>query len=306
MKRSCIQHLGKFSGERMRLFITGGSGLLGSKVAEIAMEKGYEVFCGYNTHFPEVGIPVRINLLDRDFVRALKDVKPEVIVHSAALTDVDKCEIDKEVAYRINVEATKLIADFCRKNGSHLIYVSTDYVFDGQKGYYKEDDEPRPINYYGYTKFLAESFCKDFCIARTCVIYGSKPASGKVNFALWLIKNLEEGKEVKVVTDQFITPTLNTNLANMLLEIAERKLIGIFHLAGSTRVSRFDFAVEIAKAFDLDENLIRKAKMDEMKWVAKRPRDSSLDVSKAKEMLKEKPMSLKESLLNLFKEYRGV
>jgi len=287
----------------MRLFITGGSGLLGSKIAEIALEKGYEVFSGYKTHLPEFGIPVKIDLLDKDFISAIKEAKPEVVIHSAALTDVDKCEIEKEIAYRINVEATKIIADFCRKKGSHLIYVSTDYVFDGQKGNYKENDEARPINYYGYTKFLAEGFCKDFCIARTCVIYGSKPASGKVNFALWLIKNLEEGKEVKVVTDQFITPTLNTNLAKMLLEIAERKLSGIFHLAGATRVSRYDFAVEIAKVFDLDENLIRKAKMEEMKWVAKRPRDSSLDVSKAKELLKEKPMSLGESLLEFSKEF---
>ncbi|MEM4156334.1 MAG: sugar nucleotide-binding protein [Archaeoglobaceae archaeon] len=127
----------------------------------------------------------------------------------------------------------------------------------------------------------------------------------KTNFALWLIKNLEEGKEVKVVVDQFITPTLNTNLANMLLEIAERKLSGIFHLAGAKRVSRYDFAVEIAKAFDLDEDLIRKAKMEEMKWIAKRPRDSSLDVSKAKNLLNRKPMDLKESLSMFFGEFRG-
>ncbi|MCS7109758.1 MAG: sugar nucleotide-binding protein [Candidatus Micrarchaeota archaeon] len=100
-----------------------------------------------------------------------------------------------------------------------------------------------------------------------------------------------------------MTPTLNTNLAEMLLEIAERELKGIFHLSGATRVSRFEFALEIAKAFDLDENLIKTAKMEEMKWVAKRPRDSSLDVSKAKEILKEKPYDLRKAISELKKEF---
>ncbi len=281
----------------MRIFITGASGLLGNKVAEIALEKGWEVYSGYNSHKPEFGKPVKFDLANPDsIVKAIRDVKPDVIVHSAALTDVDRCEVEKELAYKVNVEGTKVIAEMARKIGAFMVYVSTDYVFDGSKGLYKEDDETNSINYYGYTKLLGEEFCRDFCIARPCVIYGSKPASGKVNFALWLIDRLEKGEEVKIITDQWITPTLNTNLAKMVLECVERELKGIYHLAGATRVSRFEFAKEIARTFELDENLIKPAKMSDMNWIAKRPRDSSLDVSKAMKTLKEKPYDLKKAL----------
>ncbi len=287
----------------MRIFITGGSGLLGSKVAEIALERGYDVYSGYNSHEPEFGEPIKFNLANPDsVVKAIDDVKPDVIIHSAALTDVDKCEVEKELAYKINVEGTKVVAEMTKKLGAFMVYVSTDYVFDGNKGMYKEEDETNPVNYYGYTKLLGEKYCRDFCIARTCVIYGAKPASGKVNFALWLINKLEKGERVKIITDQFITPTLNTNLAKMLLEIAERKLKGVFHLAGATRVSRFEFAKEIARVFGLDENLIMPAKMSDINWIAKRPRDSSLDTSKAAKYLNEKPYDLMKALKVLKEE----
>ena len=287
----------------MRIFVTGGSGLLGSKMAEIALERSYEVYSGFNTHTPEFGKPVKFDLADPDSVaNVLKNIKPDVVVHSAALTDVDKCEMDKELAYKINVEGTKVVAEMAGKLGFFLVYISTDYVFDGSKGMYKEEDKTNPINYYGYTKLLGEKYCLDFCIARTCVIYGAKPASGKVNFVLWLIEKLESGKNVRIITDQYITPTLNTNLAKMVLECAERKMKGIFHLAGATRVSRFEFAKEIAKEFGLDENLIIPAKMDDINWIAKRPKDSSLDTSKAAKYLNEKPYELKKALKVLKKE----
>ena len=290
----------------LRILITGGSGLLGSKVAEIALERGYEVYSGYNSHKPEFGEPVKFNLANPDsVVKAIDDVKPDVIIHSAALTDVDKCEVEKDLAYKINVEGTKVVAEIARKLGSFMVYISTDYVFDGSKGMYKEEDETNPINYYGYTKLLGENYCQDFCIARTCVIYGAKPASGKVNFVLWLINKLENGESVKIIIDQFITPTLNTNLAKMVLEIAERKITGIFHLAGATRVSRFKFAKEIAKEFGLDENLIMPAKMNDISWIAKRPKDSSLDTSKAAKYLNEKPYELKKALKVLKEEMGG-
>ncbi|MCS7109292.1 MAG: dTDP-4-dehydrorhamnose reductase [Candidatus Micrarchaeota archaeon] len=287
----------------MRIFITGGSGLLGSKIAEIALEKDYEVFSGYKSHYPDFGEAIKFNLIDElSIIKALDIVNPDVIIHTAAMIDVDKCEIKKELAYKINVEGTRVLAEFARKKHIYLLYVSTDYVFDGNKGMYKEEDKTNPINYYGYTKLLGENLCRDFCIARTCVIYGSKSTGNKSNFALWLIKSLEKEEEVRVVTDQFITPTLNTNLAEMILEFVDKNLKGIFHLAGTTRVSRFEFALEIAKTFDLDTNLIKPAKMSDINWIAKRPKDPSLDVSKAMKILKVKPLSLKEALLKLRNE----
>jgi len=281
----------------MKLLITGGSGLLGSKIAEVATDRGYEVYSGYNSHEPKFGEPVKLDLMNpKDVVDAIRKIRPDAIVHSAALTDVDRCEIERELAYRINVEGTKTISKVARVLGSFLAYISTDYVFDGERGMYKEVDEPNPINYYGYTKFLGEEYCRDFCIARTCVIYGAKPASGKVNFALWLIDKLKRGEEVKIITDQFITPTLNTNLAEMVLECVERKLRGIFHLAGATRVSRLGFARKVAEFFGLDENLIRPIEMNDIDWIAKRPRDSSLNTSKARRLLKNKPYDLRKAL----------
>jgi dTDP-4-dehydrorhamnose reductase len=142
---------------------------------------------------------------------------------------------------------------------------------------------------------LGEEFCRG-CIARTCVIYGSRPASGKVNFALWLIESLKSGKQIRVVTDQFITPTLNTNLAQMVLEAADRRLSGVYNLAGATRISRYDYALELAREFDLDASLILPSRMGDMKWVAKRPIDSSMDTSKAARELMEKPYGLEKAL----------
>ncbi len=287
----------------LKIFITGGSGLLGSKLAEIALERGYDVYSGYNSHSPDFGKHVKIDLYNPESVlKAIKEIKPEAIVHTAALTDVDKCEINKRLAYKINADGTMFIAKISRMLESFLVYVSTDYVFDGSRGMYREEDATNPINYYGYTKLLGEKYTNDFCIVRPCVIYGARPASGKVNFALWLINKLENGEKVKIITDQYITPTLNTNLAKMILELLEREIKGVFHLAGATRVSRFEFAKEIARVFGLDESLIVPSSMAEIKWIAKRPRDSSLDTSKASKYLKEKPYDLKKALNVLKKE----
>jgi dTDP-4-dehydrorhamnose reductase len=215
---------------------------------------------------------------------------------------VDKCELNKELAWKINVEGTKNIAEAARGVGSFLIYISTDYVFNGEKGRYKESDKPDPINYYGLTKFKAEELVKtqrEYFIARPSVIYGSTPAAGKVNFALWLIEMLRKGERVKIVTDQWNTPTLNTNLAEMTLEVVNQRSTGIFHLCGATRVSRFEFAESIADVFGLDKSLIDPVLSSQFTWPARRPADSSLDTSKAQQILKNKPLEIGEALQRL-------
>lgn len=290
----------------MKIFITGGSGLLGSKVAEIALARGDEVFSGYAHNLPKFGRAAKFDLMDEKSISELvRMVQPEVIIHSAALTDVDRCEREPELAHKMNVEGTRAVAEAAEKAGSFLVYISTDYVFDGHRGMYREDDETNPVSYYGYSKLLGEQFCQG-CIARTCVIYGSRPASGKVNFALWLLDSLKSGKEVRVVTDQFITPTLNTNLARMVLVAADRRLCGVYNLAGATRISRYDYALELARVFDLDTNLILPSRMEDLLWVARRPIDSSLDTSKAMAELMEKPLPLNEALRTLKTEVLRV
>ena len=287
----------------MKLLITGASGLYGSKLAELAIARNFEVYSCDVQELPVCGNFVKFDVSNKELVNeAFKRVKPDVVVHAATLTDVDKCELNKELAWKINVEGTKNIADAARTAGSFLIYISTDYVFNGKKGNYKETDKPDPINYYGLTKLKAEELVKaqdEYFIGRPSVIYGSTPAAGKVNFALWLIDALHKGERVKIVTDQWNTPTLNTNLAEMTLEVIERKLTGTFHLCGATRVSRFQFAELIAEAFDLDKSLIDSAVSSQFKWPAKRPMDSSLDTTKAQQTLKNKPLEINEALKRL-------
>lgn len=290
--------------------VTGAGGLLGSKVAELAVGKGYEVYAAYLTHMSQVGHVVKMDVADRQQVfRVLETVRPGAVVHCAALTNVDLCEARKELALKVNAEGARFIAEASKVIGSRLIHVSTDYVFDGERGMYREEDEPNPVNFYGYSKLLGEKAVievgGEYLIVRASVIYGSRPAGGKTNFALWLIDNFKAGREVKVLTDQYVSPTLNTNLAAMILDALERGLTGILHTAGATRVSRFEFAVQLAKEFGFDCSLIREASMDEMRWLARRPKDTSLDVSKAMRLLGVKPMELSDALKALKREVEG-
>jgi dTDP-4-dehydrorhamnose reductase len=249
------------------------------------------------------GSYVQMDITKRSDVETVfKSIKPDAVVHAATLTDVDKCELDKGLAWKVNVDGTKNIADACQDRETFLFYVSSDYVFSGEKGCYHEYDSRDPVNYYGLTKVEAEEIVKclpEYFIARPSVIYGATPAAGKVNFALWLIETLSKGDRVKVVKDQWNTPTLNTNLAEMTLEALERRLTGIYHLCGATRVSRLEFAMEIANLFCLDKELIEPVKSEKFILPARRPIDSSLDTSYAQRNLKTKPLPLGAALAQL-------
>ena len=297
----------EIKGCSVKLLITGASGLLGSKLCELTTRKNYEVYSAYSQHKPLYGAPIQFDVSAKDAVEKIfKKVDPEAVVHAAALTNVDECESEKELAWKINVEGTENIAESCEKHRAFLVYISTDYVFDGEKGMYKENDKPAPINYYGLTKLRGEesveNLAEQYCIARSSVVYGSVPATGKINFALWLLDKLERKEVVKIVTDQWNSPTLNTNLADMILEVLERKLTGIFHLAGATRLSRYEFAKFLAEIFRLDTNLISPASSKEIPWTAKRPRDSSLDVDRACQTIRNKPLKILEALEKMKKE----
>lgn len=294
----------------MRLLVTGASGLLGHKVAQLALSKGHEVFSIYRDHPTNLGKPIKLDLTDQSQIsETISKVKPQEIVHTAAYTDVDGCEINQDLAWKANAEATKNLAIASARVDSHLTYVSTDYVFDGEKGLYTEEDKPNPISYYGHTKLKGEEFVKEhaeqWCIARASAIYGWGQTP-KLNFATWLINSLNQGKEVKVLTDQYVSPTLNTNIAEMLLEIAERNMTGIVHAAGATRVSRHEFALELARVFNLNSDLIKPAKTHEMSWKAKRPKDSSLNVNKAVALLNKKPLTLKQAFEVMKKEKNPI
>jgi dTDP-4-dehydrorhamnose reductase len=291
----------------LKLLITGASGLYGSKLAKMALSQNFDVYSCDVQELSVYGKFIKVDISDKRLVdESFLEIKPDVVVHAATLTDVDKCETNKGLAWKINVDGTKNIVDAAKKQQAFLVYISTDYVFSGDKGQYKETDMPEPINYYGYTKLKAEEIVQNsldsYCIARPSVIYGSTPAAGKVNFALWVIDKLTKGERIKIVDDQWNSPTLNTSLAEMTMEVIDRRLTGILHLCGATRINRLNFAQSIAKTFDLDSSLINPAKSSDFNWPAKRPMDSSLDTSKAQQLLKVKPLELASALAVLKQE----
>jgi dTDP-4-dehydrorhamnose reductase len=287
-----------------KLLVTGASGLLGSKVVTCAKRR-YAVIPLHNTH-PLHPNSLRLDVTNlSEVLNLFKKLNPQIVVHTASETNVDKCETQRELAWKVNVEGARNVAVACNKSGARLIYISTDYVFSGQKGDYDEQDEPSPVNYYGFTKLEGESqvrqHCKNYIIMRTSVIYGWH--AWKQNFATWIINSLEQNKEIAVVENHYNTPTLADNLAELTIEALQKHLKGLYHASGSQRISRFSFAKQIAKTFSLEEDLIKPIRMSQVEaWIAKRPRDSSLNVEKIKRQLRTKPLNISEGLKRMKKE----
>jgi dTDP-4-dehydrorhamnose reductase len=266
--------------------VTGSSGLFGRRLMGV-LRDDHEVV-GIDKYVPEGQMDLAVDITQKERVKeSIVRSAPDVVVHTAAETDVDRCERERVLARRINVEGTANIADACSGVGAKLILVSTDYVFDGNKGNYSETDEPNPISFYGLTKLEAERITSltssNSLIIRTSVLYGWHPT--KLNFVTWILKGLRERQILKVVNDHINSPTLADNLADAIQKAIELESKGMLHIAGNERISRFDFARKIAKRFDLDESLLLPVQMKDLNWVARRPRDSSLNVGKAEKEL---------------------
>jgi dTDP-4-dehydrorhamnose reductase len=293
----------------LRLLITGASGLLGAKLLQAASHAGHEVFATYNQHPVKSPNALQADLRNQQDIRKIiQQSSPEVVIHSASITDVDLCERKPELAFLVNGTATSNLAQACVTAKSHLVYLSTDYVFDGRRGMYEEGSHPNPLNTYGRSKLAGEIVTRkaseSFSIARTSVVYGWG-REFRPNFATWIYTKLRAGETVKVVEGQYSSPTLNSQLARMLLEVGEKHLSGIIHLAGASRLSRFEFALEIAREFHMDQKLIMPADLKSTSWVAERPADSSLNVDKAQSALANKPVSISEAL-NEFAREAGI
>jgi dTDP-4-dehydrorhamnose reductase len=288
----------------MRVLVTGGSGLLGSKITELLLEKGLKVFSGEYENSTLFGNPVKLDVTKRSEVEnAFLESQPEVVIHAAALTNVDKCEREKELANKINVEGTLNIVKCAEDYGSELVFVSTDYVFSGEKGNYRETDETNPVNHYGVTKLEAEKIVQDseldYSIVRPSVIFGAREASVKKNFILWVLDFLKKGNQLKIVNDQIVSPTYNANLSLMIIDLIEKKLGGVYHLAGATQINRYDLALMAGKIFGFETNLIQPVSSSQMNWLAKRPMNSSLSIEKANKYLDIKPLSIRQALMEL-------
>jgi len=288
------------------ILVTGASGLLGNFI--VALAEGKYVVSPTDVIKPQHPNAVEADITEAGTVRHLfLELKPDVVIHTASETNVDRCETERGRAWKINVIGTRNIADASLETGARLIFISTDYVFDGEKSFYTEDDSPNPIDFYGLTKLEGEKQvirrCKNWAVLRTSVLYGRHPT--KQDFATWVISKLKQRQEITVVNDHFNTPTLAANLAEMALEVAARDLQGIFHASGYERISRYDFARKIADTFSLDSSLIKPIMMNELKaWIAKRPKDSSLNTAKAHHEFRTKPLSINEGLGKLKEELK--
>jgi len=286
---------------KLKVLVTGSAGLVGQQVVK-DLSNTHQVFSCYNESKPEYGDSVKMDLKNREMISSiLTEKKPDIVIHLGAMTGVDLCEKEKTSASEINTKATEIIAKECSKLNSFLVYVSTDYVFDGNLGMYKEDDVTNPLGFYGESKLegekVVQNFSTNWCIARTSTPFGLHPT--KKSFPMWVIENLQKQKQIDILIDQFTSPTYIPNLSRMLIEISERRITGIIHAAGASKISRYQMAGMISDKLNLDGTFLKQISINKMKWVAQRPKDSSLDVSRASSILNEKPQKIDQSL-NLF------
>ena len=285
----------------MKFLVTGSAGLVGRQVVKDLSET-HEVFSCYTKSEPEFGIPVKMDLLNHERIsNVLSEKNPDIVIHLGAMTAVDLCETQQDNALKINSQATEILAKECSKINSFMVYVSTDYVFNGNSGLYKENAVTNPLGFYGKSKLLGEksiqNFSSNWCIARTSTPFGLHPT--KKSFPIWVIENLQKQKQIDVLTDQFTSPTYVPSLSRMLIEISERHLTGIIHVAGASKISRYEMASLVSDKLDLDEKLLREISINDIKWEAQRPKDSSLNVSKAISILNQKPQKIDHDV-NLF------
>lgn len=291
----------------MKFLVTGSAGLVGNQVVKDLSKSSDGIYSVCHDSKPEYGIPIQMDLADSDNIKnTIEKVRPDYVIHLGAMTNVDQCETQKDLAMKINATATEIIAKQCARLEAFLVYVSTDYVFDGEQGMKKETDKPNPIDFYGYSKLEGEKAVMDmasnWCIARTSTPFGIHKT--KSSFPIFVAENLRAKREIKVITDQYTSPTYVVNLSHMLIELAKRQIVGVIHVAGATRISRFDMANMVAEKLSLDKKFLKAALADELKWIAKRPKDSSLDVSKASLILNEKPQIIEQSLDIFVEELR--
>lgn len=291
-----------------RILITGSNGLLGQKTVELFSRTSYPlllVSIEEKSVFDNELFPYRqLDLTKRQDVRkVLDEFEPEVIINTAAVTDVDLCEKERALAWKVNVGSVENLAYAAKLVGSKIIQISTDYVFDGSHGPYSEVDRPNPISYYGRTKLASENLLLTSsvtsAILRTMVLYGTG-ISVKPNFAIWLFENLIQSKPIRVVDDQIGNPTLVDDLSLAILKIIELDRSGIYHVAGKDLVSRYDFARSMAELFGFDKKLITPVKSSAFNQPAPRPLKSGFITLKAETELNIK-LSGVERGLTIFK-----
>ena len=286
----------------MKILITGASGLLGSAVS-VCFKDYFDVVSTYTSHKLEINgcKNAYLDITDaKATLNLIKKIKPKIIVHTASLVGINACEKEKEITCKVNVEGTENIADAARAAKAKIIYISTDYVFDGKKGMYKENDKPNPINYYGKTKLEGEKFIdlKSDAVIRTS-IYGWNVVKERKSFSTWAIDELRNKKQINVFADQFNSMILVNNLAEALKIAVDKDINGVLNIASSERTSKYDFVLKLCSSFGLDKNLVNPIKLKDMDGSELRPVDTSLDVSNAEKQLRIKLPDYRKQLENM-------
>ena len=286
----------------MKILVLGGSGLIGNFFIRNSIN--HEIITTFNKTKINTSniISKKINLPE-DWAK-LQDLileeKPDVVLNSMAFSNIDFCEINKEVVYALHVKVSEKITALCSKINSKIVFLSTDYVFDGKKGNYTENDKTNPINYYGHTKDLAEKIIlknENNLVLRTAMVYGS---SSKVRFLRYVIENLKKDQEINTYDDIFNSATLLDDLTNSISKAIEFDASGIYHIVGSSCVSRFDFAKTVAKVFNFNENLVKPVSILSAKLKAKRPINPCLNNSKASKTFGIKFSSINEGIKQIY------
>lgn len=290
----------------MKVLVTGSNGLLGQKLTDfyktqpqvqlIATARGgdrYVEQTGYTYQSLDITNQAEVNAV-------IAQYKPDVVINTAAMTNVDACESDKVGCDALNVDAVKYLVAACNAHNAHLVHLSTDFIFDGTHGPVTEEETPKPLSYYGNSKYLAEQWVinnsKSWAIIRTVLVYGVVNDMSRSNIVLWAKTNLEQGKTLNVVGDQFRTPTLAEDLAQGCALAAAQKAQGIYHISGSDFMSVFDLVYRVAAYFNLDKNLLNLSTSEGIKQPAKRPPITGFIIDKALQELGYKPHTFEQGL----------
>ena len=287
---------------KKRILVIGSNGMLGQRFSELfGNSNKVELMCASaeeNSFLPNIQYK-QLDITKKNSVRQIIiDFFPDIIINTAAFTNVDKSETEKETAWKINVGGVENIALYSWTIDAQLIHFSTDYIFDGKNGPYNEEDKPNPIGYYGRTKLASENSIHisgtRYSIIRTNVLYGSSKY-GRPDFVKWFVDLLKKGERVRIVTDQVGNPTYIDDLVNAVNNIIEFKKEGIFNIGGREMISRYNFALKIAKYFGLDEKLIVPILTKELNQPAARPLKSGLITIKAETEIGFKAHTIEEA-----------
>ncbi len=295
----------------MKILITGANGLLGQHLVKHLLDKNYTVIA---TGIGPSRLPIEaskqftyseLDITDGPVVnKTILKLHPDVIIHAAAMTQVDQCEEQKVACWNVNVTATRFLIDAAKEISARFVFLSTDFVFDGLHGPYAENSEPNPVNYYGSSKWGAEKAVEesglDWAIVRTVLVTGNPLSGTRQNIITWVKDKLQKGEKIRVVDDQYRTPTYVEDLAAGITLVLDKKARGIFHISGKDALTPYAIAVETARLLKLDERLIEKVDSASLSQPAVRPARTGFIISKAENELGYRPHSFTESLKKIF------